>query len=164
MRSLYLKPGEYYFGCHPVRITTVLGSCVSVSMYHRPDGLAALCHVVAPDCAARAACNQKCAEFHRYVNCMIPAMARSFFSRGIRPKEMEVKLFGGAAMIDGAGRRAFRTSVGAMNIAAARSVLQQHGLHVISTDVGGFAGRKIIFDASTGDVLLKRFRQDRQPY
>lgn len=163
MRSIYLKPGEYYFGYHSVRITTVLGSCVSVSMYHHPSKLAALCHAVAPDCGIGTACKEKCVEFHRYVNCMVPAMAHSFFSRGIRPKEMEVKLFGGAAMLDTAGRKASRTSVGAMNIIAARKALQQLGLHLESTDVGGFAGRKIIFNTSTGEVLLKRFHQTNFP-
>jgi chemotaxis protein CheD len=156
MRKLYLKPGEYYLGDQPARIVTVLGSCVAVSMFHRKSGLAALCHALAPDCGPAADCTNGCAQIYRYVNCMIPAMARAFLTRGIRPMDTETKLFGGAAMINAYSGATPRKSVGAMNIAAARKVIQNFGLILKSADVGGHLGRKIIFDTSTGDVLLKR--------
>ena len=161
MHALYLKPGEYYLGDHPTRVVTVLGSCVAVSMYHRPSGLAAICHALAPNCGATADCPNGCPRLHRYVNCMIPAMVRAFSSRGISPANIETKLFGGAAMIDGDSRRDPEKLVGAQNIAAAREVIQQCGLILKSSDVGGRVGRKIIFETATGDILLKRLQQDK---
>ena len=156
MHALYLKPGEYYLGDHPTKVTTVLGSCVAVSMYHRPSGLAAICHAVAPDCDATASCPSGCPKLQRYVRCMIPAMVHAFSSRGVSPANIETKLFGGAAMIDGDNRRDPGKLVGAQNIAAAREVIQQCGLVLKSSDVGGRVGRKIIFETATGDILLKR--------
>ena len=158
MQALYLKPGEYYLGNRPTRVVTVLGSCVAISMYHRPSGLAAICHALAPDCGAAADCPNGCPGLQRYVNCMIPAMARAFSARGIGPASIETKLFGGAAMIDGNNRRDPDKSVGALNIAASRKVIQQCGLTLKSSDVGGHAGRKIIFETATGDILLKRLQ------
>ena len=158
MHTVYLKPGEYYLGDRPTRVTTVLGSCVAVSMHHRPSGLAAICHALAPDCGVASDCANGCPKQQRYVNCMIPAMVRAFSSHGIGPVNIETKLFGGAAMIDGDNQRNPETLVGALNIAAARKVIQQCGLTLKSSDVGGHVGRKIIFDTATGDILLKRLQ------
>lgn len=159
MRSLYLKPGEYHFGDRPMRITTVLGSCVAVSLFHRPSMLACICHVMAPACRPDADCQAGCTQIYRYVNCMIPAMIRSFMTRSIAPKDIETKLFGGAAVIGDACRSADEDSIGAMNIAAARKTIADFGLNIKTEDVGGCVGRKIIFDTSTGDILLKRLRR-----
>ena len=125
-------------------------------MYHRHSGLAAICHALAPDCGVTADCPKGCPQLYRYVNCMIPAMVRAFASRGISPANIEAKLFGGAAMIDGDNRRNPETLIGALNIAAARKAIRQCGLTLKSSDVGGRVGRKIIFETATGDILLKR--------
>ena len=159
MRSFYLKPGEYYLGDRPIRVTTVLGSCVAVSMYHSPSMLACICHVSAPACRPKDHCWDSCTQAYRYVNCMVPSMVRSFTKRGIEPKRIETKLFGGAAVIGEPGRSADEESIGSLNIAAARKTMAQLGLAIKSEDVGGFVGRKIVFDTSTGDILLKRFRR-----
>ena len=156
MRVVYLKPCEYYYGDRPVRVITVLGSCVAVTMYHRPSGLAAICHLVAPDCTISKGCTSECTQMGRYVNCMIPAMATSFATHGIRPAELEVKLFGGASMLDSGGRDNAQESLGEINTAMARKLLRQYGLTIKCADVGGHQGRKIIFDTRSGDVLLKR--------
>lgn len=157
MQAVYLKPAEYYFGDQPARVATVLGSCVALSLYHRHSRLGAMCHALAPDCGGATACQNKCTQMSRYVNCMIPAMIRSFFSRGIKPGDIEVKLFGGAAMIDTDSRRASR-GVGALNVEAVREILRLNSLKLRTCDVGGRIGRKIVFDTRTGEVFLKRLR------
>lgn len=136
----------------------MLGSCVALTLHHSPSRLAAICHAMAPDCGEETVCAKKCAQMHRYVNCMIPAMVRSFLSRDIDPKDIDAKLFGGASMISVPGDRTVRNSVGAMNILAARKVTQNHGVLIRSANVGGSVGRKIIFNTRTGEVLLKHLR------
>jgi chemotaxis protein CheD len=158
MHTVYLKPGEYYFGDQPVQIHTVLGSCVAVSMFHRRTGLAALCHTLAPDCRSAVACQKRCDRPYHYVSCTIPSMIRSFSARMIPASDVEVKLFGGAALIDAPEGDAHGSSVGMMNIAAARNSFQKLGIILKASDVGGRCGRKIIFDTRTGDVLVKRMR------
>ena len=46
--TIFLKPGEVHFGRDPARVITVLGSCVSVIMYHRHTMIGAICHAVMP--------------------------------------------------------------------------------------------------------------------
>jgi chemotaxis protein CheD len=154
--ELYLKPGDYYFGEQPTHVHTVLGSCVAVSIFHRHTGLAAMCHAVQPDCGLAEACKNRCAQYSRYVCCVVPAMVRSFFIRKIRPADLAVKLFGGAAITGDHDHRQRQLSVGAMNVATARQVLQRNGLTLDVIDAGGDFGRKIIFNTQTGVVLMKR--------
>jgi len=155
MKSVYLKPAEYYFGDQPARITTVLGSCVALSLYYPRSGLAAMCHALASDCGNATSCQKKCANRYRYVSCMIPAMIHSFYSRGIKPEDIEAKLFGGAAMLDADSSRISR-GVGALNVKAVQEILRKNNLKIKASDIGGRFGRKIIFDTRTGEVLLKR--------
>ena len=44
----YLKPGEMFMSREPSLITTVLGSCISITMHHKPTGLSIICHAVLP--------------------------------------------------------------------------------------------------------------------
>jgi chemotaxis protein CheD len=157
--EIYLKPGDYYLGHQPVLVHTVLGSCVAVSMFHRPSRLAALCHAVQPDCGLAGVCKNRCAHPTRYVTCMISAMIRTFGARQIRPADIEVKLFGGATMIGFPDGRQRQLAVGTMNMAAARKIAQAHGLHLQAADVGGALGRKIIFDTRAGVVWVKRMHK-----
>ena len=50
---IYLKSGEIYFTEEPVIVLTVLGSCVSVTLFHRRLGYSAICHGLLPRCRAR---------------------------------------------------------------------------------------------------------------
>ena len=156
--EIYLKPGEYYFGDQPAYVHTVLGSCVAVSIFHRHTGLAAICHAVQPECGMMDACKNRCAQHSRYVSCMVAAMVRSFFARRAVPADLAVKLFGGAAIIGDDDHRQKQPTVGAMNVAAARQVLQRNGLNLEAIQVGGDFGRKIIFNTQTGVVLMKCYK------
>jgi chemotaxis protein CheD len=153
---VYLKPGELCVSRRPVVVTTVLGSCVSVTLFHRPSGLAAICHAIQPKCQIRTPCPNPCRNRCRYAACVIEEMARLMTENGVHMKELEVKLFGGAAIIGRIERQTMANSVGQQNVAAATEALNKAGLPLKVADVGGYFGRKLIFDTASGDVLLKR--------
>lgn len=154
---VYLKPGEMFFGDEPTVVSTLLGSCVSVTMFHRKQRIGAICHCQLPiNRNAHDNCPSQCMEGFRYVECAIRQMAKLFRDRKIPPREIEVKVFGGADMFRPAkGSRRSKT-VGVQNLEAAAKVLQEQRLRVFVSDVGGRRGRKIVFYTDTGEVLLKR--------
>lgn len=156
---IYLKPGELCVSKRPVVVTTVLGSCVSATFYHQASGMAAICHALQPRCAQGESCQAPCNVRYRYAVCAIQAMTRQMSSRGIRPREIEVKLFGGAALIGSSRPEAAATSMGRQNVTAAMETISDCGLLIKVMDVGGSFGRKIIFDTATGEVLMKRLRR-----
>ena len=46
MDGLFLHPGELYAGRRPLRIRTILGSCVAITLWHPGTLMAAMCHYV----------------------------------------------------------------------------------------------------------------------
>lgn len=153
---VYLRPGDLFLGTEPSLVTTVLGSCVAVTMFNARLRMGGICHALLADPLKEGAPD---GEFHgpyKYVSDAIQAMIDGFFRLGIHPAEIEVKLFGGAnALSAGAGAGA-DGSVGQMNVRRARELLEQANLRPCKDHVGGLCGRKIVFDTFTGVVLLKR--------
>lgn len=156
--AVYLKPGEVHIAQTPTVVTTVLGSCVSVTMFAPAAGIGAICHGLLPACREKRSCDGSCTEGFKYVECSIQRMAERFKKLGIPPHEIEVKLFGGADMISAKGR-GNATNVGRQNIDIALQALEGEGLTLATYDVGGNGGRKIHFYTHTGEVLLKRLQQ-----
>ncbi len=155
---IYLKSAEMLFLEKPATVMTVLGSCLSVTMLHRQSGLFAICHGLLPERRGCTECGGDCHEEARYVKCSIQKMVKRFTREGVRPEEIEVKVFGGADMFGASRNGRGRLSIGRMNIEAAQKTIEQAGLKVASIDVGGTEGRKLYFDARTGEVLLKRIQ------
>ncbi|MBT8339031.1 MAG: chemotaxis protein CheD [Desulfatitalea sp.] len=144
-------------------MTTVLGSCVSATFFHRPSGLAAICHAMQPRCPrslpSSATCPAECENRYRYTVCAIEGMHRRLLQFGVQPHELEVKLFGGAALIGKNPGRADSRSIGQLNVKAATDSLIDCGLTLKVANVGGNFGRKMIFDTATGEVFMKRLKK-----
>ncbi len=147
--TVYLKPGELSIATSPTRVSTVLGSCVSLTLYCRRLSVGAICHAILPY-------GKKEASF-RHVDSCIRYMLKRFDEQGIGRREIEVKLFGGADMLTGPSGRTTSLSVGQQNVDAALLMVEKEGLQLAASNVRGSQGRRIHFYTHTGEVLLKRF-------
>ena len=153
--TVFLKPGEMVFSLEPVQVTTLLGSCVAVTMFSPRLRLGAICHALLPSCRREHSCgNQECGK---YVQCAIELMLGQFTTHGVLVSEIEAKLFGGSDMFDTVEGR--RLSVGRQNQEMALKTLEESSVRVLTRDLGGPRGRKIIFHSHTGEVFLKRMRK-----
>ncbi len=153
-----LKPGEMFITDKPCAVSTLLGSCVAVTMFSRRLGVGAICHALLPSCSQNKQCDCRDERF-RYVDCSVRGMLEAFKGLGITATEIETKLFGGSDMFlvkDGPDSKA---SVGRQNIAKAREILTAAVGCVAAADVGGVQGRKIVFYACSGEVFLKRLNR-----
>ena len=157
---LFLKPGEMVIREEPMIVTTLLGSCVAVTMFSRRLQMGAICHAVLPTCRKDLPCSHSHTEAGKYVECAIRLMLEAFLARGVAKNDIEAKLFGGSDMFDTAARMQCQSqSVGKQNMAMALEMLQRHSVRVATQDMGGPRGRKIIFHTHTGEVFLKRLRK-----
>ncbi|HEY5973412.1 MAG TPA: chemotaxis protein CheD [Geobacteraceae bacterium] len=147
---VYLKPGELYIAESPTLVSTVLGSCVSVTMYSERARLGAICHALLPEGPVE--------DAFRYVDSSILYMLQQFTRLHIGRAQIQVKIFGGAGMLGAQDARAI--SVGRRNVVVARQVIKEEGLAIVAEDVGGLRGRKIFFRSDTGEVWLKRLARD----
>jgi chemotaxis protein CheD len=143
----YLLPGELLVSETPARVSTVLGSCVALTIHAPGRQVGAICHAMLPLGGNN--------ENFRYVDVAVRYLLHSFDRLDIPRSDLVIKLFGGACVLSG-GVNTRTPSVGERNIRAALALLQQQGLRPASRDVGGIFGRKLIFYPHTGEVLIKR--------
>ena len=152
--SAYLKPGEVIISANPILISTVLGSCVAVTLYAPLKGVGAICHAMLP--------NIRPAEDNLlYVDRAVRYIYCKMLEYGCESADLVVKLFGGAQVLVGTYTRENWASVGEQNIRQARQTLHQLGLVVTKTDIGGNLGRKLFFSIKTGDVYLRKLKSRR---
>ena len=152
--TAFLQPGELLVARKPVRVKTVLGSCVAITMRDRRLNMAAIAHCLLPQ-AGTPVDGLSRREALRFVDTTIELMLRGFAGRGVAPCELEIKLFGGA---EGCGSQSADSpyGVGRRNVAAARAALTTRGMEISRSDVGGKKGRVIEFDTRTGEVIVQR--------
>jgi chemotaxis protein CheD len=155
MREVYVQPGESHLVRGPTILRTVLGSCVGVTFRHPKLGIGALCHPMLPSHPDAARGRIDPAKARRYVDFAIRELAMRLDALGVRRRETEVKIFGGADVLAVQRPGTQRATVGQQNADRALQILEEEGYHVIASRLGGRTGCHIDFDTSTGEVLLR---------
>lgn len=156
MQNVYIHPGEACFSSNPIVVSTVLGSCISITMYSSKIKYAGISHCQLPssrDC--KRDCDN-CREPFKYVNCTIIQMVKKFEELQIQRKDIEVKIFGGADVLKTTNGGKRIGTVGKQNIQMALDTLAKYNMSATVIDVGGIQGRKIFFMTETGDIFLNR--------
>lgn len=161
--SVYLEPGELFVGTRPTEVYTVLGSCVSLVLYHPKTKLSAMGHGKLPSrsCSHSTANGVKvCRMMGDFVSCSTYFMLSWFTQMGVPSKELEAKLFGGAMMFSLPGKtESPSVAIGKKNVETAMEMIRKERLHLVASDVGGPWGRKIFFHTGSGEVKLQRLRK-----
>jgi chemotaxis protein CheD len=149
---IFLNPGELYISDQPAIVTTTLGSCVAVIFFNWRQHLGAICHALLPSGNGH---GNRC----KYLDHSFFLMLERFKLRGIKMEQIQVKLFGGADVLEydrGACRPA---TVGQQNIAKALELVKAQGLNLQASNLGGTLGQKIFFYPHSGKVLVKRIEK-----
>ncbi len=146
--QIFLKTGQIYISDEPACVNTILGSCISVTMFNSVNKISAICHAFLP--------NARGSRSYKYVDNSIIQMIKEFKKRGIAPDEIDAKLFGGAELLFPKNSSCRLITVGRQNIYSAHETLKKFNLKLINSDIGGDRGRKILFYTNTGEVYLKR--------
>jgi chemotaxis protein CheD len=155
MPQVHLQPGEVLVTQEPQWVLTLLGSCVSVTMFNARFHLAAICHALLPEPRGETPPGPGRAQGFRYLTIALPAMTERFARLGLKPGEVEVKLFGGGNVVMMGGNSHDDQSIGSANVAMARRLLKAARYHIKAQSVGGNRGCKIMFNTLTGEVLHK---------
>ena len=143
----YLKVAQGGVYEEPTAVRTVLGSCVAATFFVPARQVGAIFHAFLPYAAGYKA--DLPAEEYKFVDTAIAKVMRRFTQMGIKPAQIQVKLAGGANGIMGE-----TAGVGTKNVQAAYNVLSDRGLRVVSADVGGAVGRKLVFFTGTGELYI----------
>jgi chemotaxis protein CheD len=148
-----LQPGQYFVGDASHRIRTVLGSCVSVTLWHARQRVGAMSHSLL---ASRGGAETVALDA-RYGDEALSLMLRDLAARHVVAAQCQAKIFGGGDMFP-AQRSRGRLAVGLRNGEGARELLQQQGIEVVSESLFGVGHRQIVFDIASGHVWSRQLR------
>jgi len=131
----------------PCAITTVVGSCISVCLWDAELRIGGINHYLLP------LWNGDGLASPRYGNVAIKKLIERMFSLGCGKENLRAKVFGGASLM---GKPHPLLDIGGRNSRLAFDTLKEEGIRILSYDVGGDRGRKIIYDTVTGIARVKR--------
>jgi chemotaxis protein CheD len=147
--DLFLQPGEFFVGNHEFRVRTLLGSCVSFTLWHPRLRIGAMSHCLLAE--GRPGCPERDA---RYCNDAFALMRAGLTEQGVNVRECDAKLFGGGQMFARAtGRGA--APIGISNGHYARQMLHTAGVRICAEHLFGQGRRQIVFDIRDGAVWVR---------
>lgn len=146
-----LLPGEIYFGNGNTQIVTLLGSCVTITVWHPLKKLGGMCHYLLPE---RGDSDKQVHGY--YADDAVDYFVNKIHMTGAKPSDYEVKLFGGGNMFSGMGYDDRGFDVPGRNISTGKQLLKSNGFIIMSSDLGGPYYRNIRMNLWNGDVWVKR--------
>jgi chemotaxis protein CheD len=151
--EIFLQPGEYFVGGAEYRVRTLLGSCVSVALWHPTRRIGGMSHFL----LAQGGRNSLPTLDGRYGNDALRLLLRGLSASSVEPRQCQAKLVGGGNMFPRhqSGRA---MHIGQKNGEAARSLLAEHGIPIVSESLFGAGHRQVVFDIATGDVWVRQVR------
>lgn len=133
-------------------LVTTLGSCIAACVRDPVAGIGGMNHFLLPEVPEGEAGNSSTAA--RYGSVAMERLINEVLAMGGRRNRLEIKLFGGAKVIE------TTLDVGAGNAAFALEYVQREGLQLVSHDLGGMQARRIHFFPVSGRVLRRLLRPE----
>lgn len=135
----------------PNTLTTIgLGSCVGICLFDIQNNIIGLAHAMLPDSKLIVNNSNK----SKFVDTSISLLIDEMLLFGANRKNIKAKVAGGAQM--------FKTDtlydnmrIGEKNSIAAKAILKELNIPLVSLDVGGNHGRTITFEPYKGELEIK---------
>ncbi|MBN1381534.1 MAG: chemotaxis protein CheD [Deltaproteobacteria bacterium] len=138
-----LLPGHIYLTQEATRLSTVLGSCVAVTLWDSKKEYGGMAHFLYPFIGDR---KKATAE---YGNVAVKYLVETFLDNGSKEKALRAQIFGGAfsSSVDG-------VKVARENVNTARKILRTYRIKIISEDIAGNMGRKIVYNTHSNEAIV----------
>lgn len=149
MDSVKVLPGEFFVDDQPILITTTLGSCIAACLWDRVRLVGGMNHFMLPDGPAAGA-----TDGGRYGVYAMDQLIGELVKRGAQRGNLEAKIFGGGAVIDGMSS----IQIGERNTQFVLEYLHTERIPVVSKDVLDIYPRKVCYLPQTGKALVKRLQ------
>jgi chemotaxis protein CheD len=143
----YLHAGHLFISSSPTAVTTILGSCVAVSLWDPETRIGGLNHFLLPTWVGEGSSSP------RFGNVAMHRLIDDLIAIGGSARRLQAKVFGGACVL-----KAFddqRRHLGQDNVEVALEVLRERNIPVVAQAVGGRRGRKLIFHTDEGVAWVK---------
>ena len=161
LTDVFLMPGDYFVGDARYRVRTLLGSCVSITLWHPGLRVGAMSHFLLPGRRGEQQRQRSGSDKPgMYAADALDLLLSGLAAHGVTGAQCQAKIFGGGAMFP----RSDKTrDIGLQNGDCARALLQQHGIHVVSESLFGEGHRQLIFTIRSGEVLSRQVPPEPAP-
>ena len=149
-KAVKILPGQYHATAADTVITTVLGSCVSVCLYDTVNGVGGMNHYMLPGDTGEG--GKSAHGSARYGTHAMKLLLEHVIQLGAERANLVAKVFGAGRVMDG------MSDVGRQNADFALHYLKEQAIRIVAVDVGEIFPRKIYFSPATGQVFVKRIR------
>jgi chemotaxis protein CheD len=138
----YLLPGQLIVTGEALKISTILGSCVSVCLYDPHNKISGMNHYLLP------LKNDRSDNRFRFGDVSLEYMLDEIMYMGATKRNLLSYVYGGSSMFGSS----YSYNIGRQNINVAFEFLEFHSIPVQESCTGGDTGRKVLFDTSAGIV------------
>lgn len=149
IREVYLRPGDFCFGEGKLRISTLLGSCVSIILWHPLLAHGGMCHYMLP---SRNRPRGDLVPDGKYGDEAMELFMLEIRKRHAAPAQYQVNVYGGGSMFDDPSPN--KADIGKQNTEMAYTLLDRYGFAIAYDHIGSSGHRKIAFDVWSGEVRL----------
>ena len=143
---VYIHPGQLAAGARRA-FATILGSCVAVCLHDPIARVGGINHFVLPRGVSAGD------RSPRYAPGAISQLLQRVLNHGASERRLVAHVLGGANVLAGFG--AAEEHLGMRNARAARDLLAEHRITVISSHIGGTCGRRVLFHPADGTVAIQ---------
>jgi chemotaxis protein CheD len=134
-------------------LRSTLGSCVGIGILWQKKGLSALAHCLLPESSATPKEGSA-----KYVTDAIPSLLALLGATPMDHEELTAVIAGGALMMKQTWS-ATHGSIGELNTRTARRLLDDAGIRIVHTDIGGHAGRQLSIHCDTQQYVVRTFER-----
>jgi len=149
VNRVFLLPGEYMVSKEPYIISTLLGSCVAVTMHHPKFKFGGMNHFMLPTPSIHSVDTGT-----KYGNYAINALAQFMEKECGSLQGVEAMIIGGGKVIHNI--RPGNDRIGSQNISFAREILRAKNIKVIREHVGGEVGYKVQYHNWNNQLTIKK--------
>jgi chemotaxis protein CheD len=149
-RDVNLLAGQVLFGRQAGRVSTLLGSCVAITLWHPARGIGGMCHFLLPSRERPPGLARDARFGEEAVEMLVDALRRA----GTQPKDYVAHLFGGADTMPDMTGKAF--NIGERNIEKGWTLIDRHGFYLDGVDVGDCVPRNVVLSMTDGQVDMRR--------
>lgn len=160
LTKVFLQTGDCFIGVQPTLVTTVLGSCLAVTIHAPKMGIGTICHAFLPDSSANRSSQGHEPQICRFVDTALQNMLETMDKIGVPRRELVIKMFGGGQGVSVSNLEPSGSyNIGRRNIEMAKKLLKFARLDISAEDTGGSLGRKLMFNTRTGEVWVKKLNK-----
>ncbi|MHA2297010.1 MAG: chemotaxis protein CheD [Candidatus Hodarchaeales archaeon] len=141
----------------PAIITCILGSCLGIILYDSRKKVGSLAHTMLP--TIKDANKKRTINPAKYVDSAIEKQLKELNDKGVRKKDLTVRLVGGAKMFGGTGRSDV-LNIGDRNAEQAIKTIEKIGIPITGKDLGKDFGRRVEFNLENGKVRVLKANKE----